>query len=60
MLSKTFTIAAIAGLAFAAPLEERATGTTSKEFSLKTGCSDILFAWARGSTEVGNMVCLLS
>lgn len=58
MFSKAFTVAAIVGLAVAAPVEQRATGTTSKEFSLG-GCRDILFAWARGSTEIGNMVSLI-
>lgn len=60
MLSKSFIVTAIAGLAFAGPLEQRQTGTTSKEFSLRLGCSDILFAWARGSTEIGNMVWIFN
>ncbi|KAJ4381283.1 hypothetical protein N0V86_003632 [Didymella sp. IMI 355093] len=52
-------IAGLAGLAASVPLETRqlglgGTGTTSKEFS-QGGCRDILFAWARGSTEIGNM-----
>lgn len=59
-LQPSFIIAAIAGLAAAGPIETRqfglgGTGTTSKEFS-QGGCRDILFAWARGSTEIGNMV----
>ncbi|KAH7392485.1 cutinase precursor [Pyrenochaeta sp. MPI-SDFR-AT-0127] len=49
----------IAGLATGSPVEIRqlrggGTGTTENEFS-QGGCRDILFAWARGSTEVGNM-----
>ena len=56
-------ITALAGLAAAGPVEIRqlglgGTGSTSKEFS-QGGCRDILFAWARGSTEIGNMVCHL-
>ncbi|KAL1601013.1 hypothetical protein SLS59_005681 [Nothophoma quercina] len=52
-------ITALAGLAAAGPVEIRqlglgGTGSTSKEFS-QGGCRDILFAWARGSTEIGNM-----
>ncbi|KAF1925477.1 carbohydrate esterase family 5 protein [Didymella exigua CBS 183.55] len=52
-------ITALAGLVAAGPIETRQlgvgeTGTTSKEFS-RGGCRDILFAWARGSTEIGNM-----
>lgn len=32
-------------------------GSTANEF--KTGgCNDIIFVWARGSTEIGNMVGL--
>jgi hypothetical protein len=32
------------------------TGASSTEFS-RGGCKDILFAFTRGSTEIGNMVC---
>ena len=32
-------------------------GSSSSEFS-QGGCRDILFAFARGSTEIGNMVCM--
>lgn len=36
----------------------QAVGTTADEF--KTGgCRDVIWFFARGSTEVGNMVCLL-
>lgn len=67
---KTFATLALAVLAVANPVaidqrapdeiaaaevEKRATGTTSKEFSL-FGCRDVIFVWARGSTELGNMV----
>lgn len=38
------------------PLEARqSTGTTSKEFTLY-GCRDVIFIFARGTTEPGNMV----
>ncbi|KAF9698323.1 hypothetical protein EKO04_003490 [Ascochyta lentis] len=52
-------ITALVGLVAAGPVEIRqlglgGTGSTSKEFS-QGGCRDILFAWARGSTEIGNM-----
>ncbi|KAJ4353113.1 hypothetical protein N0V95_003647 [Ascochyta clinopodiicola] len=52
-------ITALAGFAAAGPVEVRqlglgGTGSTSKEFS-QGGCKDVLFAWARGSTEIGNM-----
>ena len=57
---RSILITALAGLAAAGPVEVRqlglgGTGSTSKEFS-QGGCRDILFAWARGSTEIGNMV----
>ncbi|KAF2462964.1 cutinase precursor [Lindgomyces ingoldianus] len=54
MYIKSFVVATIVGLATTSPLEKRQTGTTSKEFS-QGGCRDILFAFARGSTEAGNM-----
>ncbi|KAF2116883.1 cutinase-domain-containing protein [Lophiotrema nucula] len=54
MHMNTILVAAFIGLAASAPIEKRQTGTTSSEFS-QGGCRDILFAWARGSTEPGNM-----
>ncbi|KAI8934961.1 hypothetical protein NX059_008627 [Plenodomus lindquistii] len=57
MHTKSILIVGLAALANASPLEVRQlgrTGTTSNEFS-RGGCRDILFAWARGSTEAGNM-----
>ncbi|KAF2017452.1 carbohydrate esterase family 5 protein [Aaosphaeria arxii CBS 175.79] len=54
MYMNTLIAAAILGLATASPVEVRQTRTSSSEFS-DGGCRDILFAWARGSTEVGNM-----
>ena len=55
----TILVAALASFATASPIESRqllgGTGSTSKEFSTG-GCKDVLFAWARGSTEIGNMV----
>jgi hypothetical protein len=59
MYTKSILMAALAGLALAGPVEVRqigGTGSSSNEFS-RGGCKDILFAWARGSGEVGNMVC---
>ncbi|KAJ4983800.1 cutinase precursor [Stagonosporopsis vannaccii] len=55
----SIVVAALASFAAAGPIETRQfgggrTGSTSKEFS-QGGCKDILFAWARGSTEIGNM-----
>jgi cutinase len=61
MYTQTVLLSILAGLAAAGPVQVRqllGTGTTSNEFS-QGGCRDILFAWARGSTEVGNMVCSL-
>lgn len=48
----------LATLVAASPisLEERATGTTANEF-LDNGCNDVIFLYARGSTQDGNMVC---
>ncbi|KAF2791004.1 carbohydrate esterase family 5 protein [Melanomma pulvis-pyrius CBS 109.77] len=54
MYTKAFIVALLAGLASSAAIEKRQTQTTSKEFS-QGGCRDILFAFARGSTEAGNM-----
>jgi hypothetical protein len=41
-----------------ADLETRqfSSGTTSNEFT-SGGCRDVIFFFARGSTETGNMVC---
>lgn len=41
-----------------ADLETRqfSSGTTSNEFT-SGGCRDVIFFFARGSTEAGNMVC---
>lgn len=54
MYTKAFVTALLFGLANAAAIEQRQTQTTSKEFS-QGGCRDVLFAFARGSTETGNM-----
>jgi len=59
MYTQTVLLSVLAALATASPVQVRQIGgtrTTSKEFS-EGGCRDILFAWARGSTEIGNMVC---
>jgi cutinase len=58
MYTQAVIASLLASLASAIPLEVRqfgGTGTISNEFS-QGGCRDILFAWARGSTETGNMV----
>ncbi|KAF1963093.1 cutinase precursor [Byssothecium circinans] len=54
MHTKAFLTLALAGLATSSPIQKRQTRTTSSEFS-QGGCRDVLFAWARGSTEQGNM-----
>lgn len=59
-IQPSILLAALSGLAAAGHIEVRqlglgGTGSTSKEFS-QGGCKDILFVWARGSTEIGNMV----
>jgi cutinase len=55
MKTSQFVVALLAGFAAAAPLETRAVGTTANEFT-NSGCKSIIFFFARGSTEVGNMV----
>lgn len=59
MYTQSIIVSLLTGLAVAGPVEVRqllgGTGTSSNEFS-RGGCRDILFAWARGSTEIGNMV----
>jgi cutinase len=58
MYTQCVLVSLLAGLAAAGPVEVRqllGTGTSSNEFS-QGGCRDILFAFARGSTEIGNMV----
>ncbi|KAF1997688.1 carbohydrate esterase family 5 protein [Amniculicola lignicola CBS 123094] len=56
MYTKAFLTAAMVGLAASAPTElpKRQTRINSNEFS-EGGCRDIIFAFARGSTEGGNM-----
>jgi len=61
MYTTSILVAALAGLAASSPIESRqlfggigGTGSSSSEFS-QGGCRDILFAFARGSTEIGNM-----
>jgi hypothetical protein len=59
MYTCSIIVFVLAGFTSAGPVVTRqligGTGTTSNEFS-RGGCKDILFAWARGSTEIGNMV----
>jgi cutinase len=59
MYTHTVLLSLLAGLAAASPIETRqllgGTGSSASEFS-RGGCREILFAWARGSTEIGNMV----
>jgi hypothetical protein len=60
MYTHAVLVSILAALATASPVEVRqigGTGTTSNEFS-EGGCKEILFAWARGSTEIGNMVSI--
>lgn len=58
-MKTTFVLSALAALAAAGPIDTRQlldrVGTTENEFSLG-GCRDIIFFFARGSSEVGNMV----
>ncbi|RDI77214.1 hypothetical protein Vi05172_g12770 [Venturia inaequalis] len=55
-MKATFFALLLSTFAYAAPiLEERqSTGTTANEYT-RSGCKDIIFFFARGSTEVGNM-----
>jgi hypothetical protein len=47
---------ALVTLALASPLEIRqSTGITENEYT-RSGCRNVIFFFARGSTEVGNMV----
>lgn len=55
MYTQTVLLSIFAALVAASPIEVRQTRINSNEFS-DGGCRDILFAWARGSTEAGNMV----
>jgi cutinase len=55
---KHFSLAVLLNVAsvFAAPLEARqSTGITENEYT-RSGCRQVIFFFARGSTEVGNMV----
>jgi len=56
----TFALSAFAALVAAGPIDTRQifdrVGTTENEFT-QGGCRDIIFFFARGSTEIGNMVC---
>ncbi|PVH97969.1 carbohydrate esterase family 5 protein [Periconia macrospinosa] len=54
MFNKALIALVLTSLTTGTPIDRRATGITSKEFS-QGGCRDVLFAWARGSTEAGNM-----
>ncbi|KAL1606694.1 hypothetical protein SLS60_004101 [Paraconiothyrium brasiliense] len=54
MHTQSFLTLALITLAAATPMEKRATGSTSNEFT-QGGCRDVMFAFARGSTEIGNM-----
>ncbi|KAF9739846.1 cutinase precursor [Paraphaeosphaeria minitans] len=55
-----FSILTLASIAAAIPVDlvtrqlDR-TGTTEREFSLSLRCAKVVFVWARGSTELGNM-----
>lgn len=58
-----FSVFTLASIATAIPLDlvtrqlDR-TSTTENEFSLSLRCAKVVFVWARGSTEMGNMVIL--
>jgi hypothetical protein len=61
---KSFAALLLASLVAAAPaaIDERQifyerTDLTENELSLGLTCRDVIFIWARGSTELGNMVC---
>lgn len=55
MLSLNFLVVGLVGCALSAPVEKRASST---ENELTDGeCRDVTFIMARGSTEIGNMVC---
>ncbi|KAL5386037.1 hypothetical protein DPSP01_004469 [Paraphaeosphaeria sporulosa] len=54
MYTQAFLTLALTALAAATPIEKRATGSTANEFT-QGGCKDVMFAFARGSTEIGNM-----
>ncbi|CAI6340715.1 unnamed protein product [Periconia digitata] len=55
-----FNVLALASIAAALPLELEQrqldrTGITENEFSRSLTCGQVIFVWARGSTEIGNM-----
>ncbi|KAF2740062.1 cutinase-domain-containing protein [Polyplosphaeria fusca] len=54
MHMNAFLAAAVIALTSANPIDTRQTRINSNEFS-EGGCRDVLFAFARGSTEAGNM-----
>lgn len=60
MYTQTLLTLALTALAAATPIEkrQRGTGSTANEFT-QGGCKDVMFAFARGSTEIGNMVSLI-
>jgi hypothetical protein len=60
-IMRFYQLLVIASVATALPLEvvtrqlDR-TGITENEFSRSSTCGKVVFVWARGSTEAGNMV----
>lgn len=57
MKTKSFLVTLLAGLTAASPIEIRQStnvGITANEYT-RSGCKDVIFFFARGSTEVGNM-----
>lgn len=57
---KIMTTLALASVALAIPMDTKtskrqSTGSTANDFK-RNGCNDIIFIWARGSAEIGNMV----
>jgi cutinase len=51
----SLTSAALASPVSVVQEKRQYTGLTENEFTLG-GCRDVIFIWARGSTESGNMV----
>jgi cutinase len=64
MKTASLIVSLLAGIVTASPLsvevrQSTNVGTTANEYT-RGGCKDIIFFFARGSTEVGNMVSVVS
>lgn len=60
MKTQSLILSVLAGIATASPLalevrQSTNVGITANEFT-RGGCKDVIFFFARGSTEIGNMV----